>query len=236
MPVEKVFDISLKLTEEDLGKLDKLASRAEKKLQKQGGIFAGAHGQRALPKSFVNKEAKKSQSFESNQPAAGGERIETGGKAPITRDTFADAVEKALKKKGLLSDGFMKDAGIGRANQAFSLLKNPGAFFLNIAATVPFVAVLLQGGELLKGLMARLTVKGGPLDVFFIDRINDRLDALREKGLQKQILSGFEQIIITTASGETNPRNAYNSFDVFNRDQALLESDFAIRDTSGLTN
>ncbi len=241
MGVEKVFDINLKLTDEDLAKIDKTAAKAQKKLQSTGGIFSGHHRDRALPKAFLRKQGKKDEGaigFSQSRPAQEGAKLDSGGKAPDdtrAKRSFDDAVLDALQKKGVLKGVLESDLGAGKARTAFSFLSSPGPALLNILKTVPFIAAPFAVIELAKQVIAFL-VKSRILNTIMIDEIDNRNDALRDKQTEQEILSGFTQIIITTRSGETSPRNSYNSFNVFNENQVLLEDDFSIRDTSGNIN
>lgn len=238
MGVEKVFDINLKLTDEDLSKIDKTAAKAQKKLQSAGGIFSGSHRERALPKAFLKKQGRREEGaigFIQSRPAQEGARIDSGGKAPDdtrAKRSFDDQVADALKRKGILKDVLQSDLGAGKARTAFSFLSSPSSTLVGLLKTVPIVAGAFAIVELAKQVVAFL-VKSRILNTIMIDEIDNRNDALRDKQTQQEILSGFTQIIITTRSGETSPRNSYNSFNVFNQDQVLREDDFSIRDTSG---
>lgn len=241
MGVEKVFDINLKLTDEDLSKIDKTAAKAQKKLSSTGGIFSGEHRDRALPKAFLKKRGAREEGaigFIQSRPAQEGARIDSGGKAPDdtrAKRSFDDAVLDALKKKGVLKGVLASDLGAGKARTAFGFLSSPQSFAINLLKTVPFVAGAFAIVELAKQVVNFL-VKSRILNTIMIDEIDNRNDALRNKQVQQEILSGFTQIIITTRSGETSPKNSYNSFNVFNTDEVLLESDLSIRDTSGNLN
>jgi len=56
----------------------------------------------------------------------------------------------------------------------------------------------------------------------------------RSKEQQALIQAGLQQLIITTAAGSAEPRDAYNTFTEFNTNQSRIEADFQVRNTSGV--
>lgn len=126
--------------------------------------------------------------------------------------------------------------GPARAKDALSLLKSPMKMvkFLGPVA-IPLIAGLVAI-DLIKRLGKELTRKGSVFDRTFKNYIFDRFEALRSREVQQRILVGFgptAQIVTTTSAGTTNPRDAYNTYEVFNRDQSELEEKFSIRNDSG---
>ena len=75
------------------------------------------------------------------------------------------------------------------------------------------------------------------LDEFFkafIDTIDERTNKFRELEDQARIQAGLEQIIITTADGSVDAKEAYNTFNIFERNQILIEEKYEIQNTSGV--
>ena len=92
------------------------------------------------------------------------------------------------------------------------------------------------GIELTKMILREMTKKGSIADKTFRNVVSTRYEALRTRELQQRHLVGFgagSQLITTTNAGTTSPRNAYNTYEVFNRDQAEIEEKFRIRNGSG---
>lgn len=128
--------------------------------------------------------------------------------------------------------------GPAKAQKAIALMRNPLGL-LRMLATNPVTAALLAGlvaVEVAKVIIRDLVRKGSIFDRTFKNVIFDRFEALRTREQQMRILVGFgptAQLITTTTAGTTNPRDAYNTYEVFNRDQIELAEKFAIRDSSG---
>lgn len=178
MVEDEFFDITLKLTEEDLNKLDRLAEELSSK---------------------VKKSRKKKEST-------------------------------TKKGEGKLTSVLQSDLGVSKGQRAISMLSNPIGFMQNLLTRqLPILGGILAAGEIVKFIFTTLTQKGGLLDRFFKNIIDNRIDALRDKTLQQEILIGQTQIISTSITGLTDVRNIYNSFEVAQRDRELLEDDFAIR-------
>ena len=98
------------------------------------------------------------------------------------------------------------------------------------------IAAGLVAMETYKIVVKELTKKGSIADKSFKNVISTRYEALRTRELQQRHLVGFgagSQLITTTNAGTTSPRNAYNTYEVFNRDQAEIEEKFRIRNGSG---
>lgn len=183
------------------------------------------------------------------QPSAQGTAsVPTGGRAPegIAKKDFKktppnpDAglhIYGEDGEPGTLEKIITKSlGGPARAQQALSMLKNPIALakFLGPVAVPIFAAFLVI--ELTKRLTNELVRKGSVFDRTFKNVIFNRFEALRTREQQQRILVGFgetAQLITTTMAGTTNPRDAYNTYTIFNEDQAELEENFAIRNDSG---
>ena len=211
--VEEIIKGAFELEDSDLGKLDRLAEKAKKILAK---------AKKTIDEKPIEPKGK---------PAIVGK-----GSTPFAK--FFDRVEKqdqAKKGKKQLSGILESDLGTGKARQAISFFNSPQAFFTNmLTKQLPILGGLIAAKEMAEFIVKELIKKGGLLDRTFRQQINNLRDALRNKETQQQILGGFTQVIITSQSGETTPRNSYNSFDVFNQNQELLEDDFKVRNTRGL--
>ncbi len=148
---------------------------------------------------------------------------------------FIGPVQPSSKKTDTLEKMMASDLGTGKASKAISFLSNPVGSIASILTTsLPILGGILAAFEIVKFITAELTKKGGVFDTFFKDNVNTLVNALRDKIQQSEIKSGIKtQLIFVTASGSTNPRDAYNSFEQFNNNQEGFESDFEIRRTSG---
>lgn len=208
--VEEIIKGAFELNESDLGRLDRLADKARKVIEKARKVTGGVTGK---------------------------------GETPFAQ--FFDRVEKERKKgegrrnkkdKGKQLDTILESKlGTDKAGQALSFFGNPTGFMANmLTRQLPILGGILAAKDIAEFIVGELIKKGRLLDRTFREIINDRLDALRNKELQQEIVSGFTQIIITSESGEQNIRNSYNSFEVSNRDQEALEDDFKVRNTRGL--
>jgi len=138
------------------------------------------------------------------------------------------------KKKKQLREVLSSDLGTSKANRAIGMLRSPESFFTNFfTKQLPILGGLLAATEIVKFITKELQRKGGLFDRFFRDIVDTRVDALRNKLIQQQVVGGFTQVIITSKSGFTNPRDVYNTFELANKDRERLEDDFSVRNTSG---
>ena len=202
--VEKELSGKIDFEDTDLDVLDKAVEKAKKVLQK----------------------AKRAVTDEQKTPAAQFfERIEK------EKVTTKEGGKK--EKKGKLENLLQSDLGTRKAGQALSFFQNPAGVLSSLIATTPVVAAIIGAPLIIKGIIQKLEQRGGLLDRFFRDRVETRTDALRDKLLQQQIVAGFTQVIITSRSGETSPRQSYNTFELANNDRERLEEDFSVRNTSG---
>lgn len=202
--VEKELSGKIDFEDTDLDVLDKAVDKAKKVLQK----------------------AKQAVTDEQKTPAAQFfERIE--------KEKITTKEGRKKEKKGRLENLLQSDLGTGKARQAFSFFQNPQGVLASLIATTPVVAAIIGAPLILKGIIQKLEQRGGLLDRFFRDRVETRVDALRDKLVQQSIVSGFTQVIISSRSGETSPRQAYNTFELFSNNRERLEEDFSVRNTSG---
>lgn len=86
---------------------------------------------------------------------------------------------------------------------------------------------------IIKEVIEVMQRRGGFLDRFFVKRLNDREDALRDKEQQATAVAGFLQSVITDRSGYHQPLQSYNTYEKFINDNERLEEDFTVRHTEG---
>ena len=246
MPYDEAINIDLGISEATLDKLDRDAGIAEKNLEriqkareKATGIFAtGARSSKTLPKS--TQKAYDRSLLERDSSVSGfnvvtKERIKgqvgTRG-APIQKNNLAEEVKK---QKSILQDILASDMGASKAQESISFLRDPlGKVMSFLQKEVPIVGGIIQIAELSDAVIKELTKKGGFLDVTFRYTIDNLKDALRTTVQQMSIQQGFTQLILVMKSGSTSPRDAYNTYNEYNKNNSQLESDFAIRNTRGI--
>ncbi len=108
---------------------------------------------------------------------------------------------------------------------------NPFGFVQgSVTKLIPFIGTAL----LVTGAVAAFVKKVDDFQKAFVDNVDARIDVFRSKDQQVSIQAGLTQLIITSASGSAEPRDAYNTFQVFNTNQSRIESDFRLRDTTGV--
>jgi len=200
--VEKELSGKIDFEDTDLDVLDKAVDKAKKVLQK----------------------AKRAVRDEQKTPAAQFfERIEK------EKVTTKEGGKK--EKKGKLENLLQSDLGTKKAGQALSFFQNPTGVLSSLIVSTPVAAALIGAPFILKGFIQKLEERGGLLDRFFRDKVETRVDALRDKLVQQQIVAGFTQLIITSRSGSTSPRQSYNTFELRNNDRERLEEDFSVRNS-----
>ena len=110
-------------------------------------------------------------------------------------------------------------------------LQNPTAFLTsNLLKMLPALGAILA----VTGVFVALTKKVDDFQKKFVDSVDDRIDLFRNKQQQALIQAGLAQAIFTTSAGGTEPRDAYNTFEQFNNNQAAIERDFALTNISGV--
>lgn len=152
-------------------------------------------------------------------------------------EQFDDIIKNTPESKGKTSKikqkiqentNTLKNLNLGNL---LSFGKNPIGFIGGFATKlVPFLAPAL----LATGAIAAIIKKIDDFQKKFIDTIDDRITLARSKENQARIQAGLDQLIITTSAGSTEPRDAYNTFREFNENQSRIETDFQIRNTSGV--
>lgn len=112
-----------------------------------------------------------------------------------------------------------------------SMGSNPLSFVQGqVTKMIPFIGTALA----ITGVFAALIARVDNFQKAFVDNVDERIDVFRSKQQQAEIQAGLQQLIITSASGSAEPRDAYNTFAVFNEDQLRIEADFRLRDTAGV--
>jgi len=99
------------------------------------------------------------------------------------------------------------------------LSKGVPGFGAAVAATAIIVAILKKFDELEKK---------------FTNDVRTLLNQERDNEQTARIQAGLAQEIFTAGPGVTDPRDAYKTFDEFNTNQQRIETDYAIRTTSGV--
>lgn len=119
--------------------------------------------------------------------------------------------------------------GQGITGRLFAFASNPAGFLTSTIVGAAGVGFILTVTE-------RVLAEIQRIDRFFkqfVDIVDTRIDQIRSNEQRALIAAGQTQIIITTAAGSTDPREAYNTFEQFNNNRSALEAEFAIRNTSG---
>jgi len=138
--------------------------------------------------------------------------------------------KKSKEPKTKIDKALEQDLGFSKANNIISYATNPsGAVLQQLFKIGALPATLIGAPVVAAKVIEFLQQEGNILDRFFDDRIDNRNDALRDKEKLQQILQGFESLRISTIDGNSDPRNIYNSFEVFENNRTLLENDFKIR-------
>lgn len=245
MPVEKTADINLGIDEKTLDKIDRdaaksirtlekrdrelkksirdaeKAEREQKKLESRGGIFASREGETPLPSGNAPRDLR--------QLSKEDEKFKKEIKK-IEEKIHKDFVNNFGKKPSILEDMFGKNT----ARTVMNMGTNPVGFFTGIAKAIPFLGGVFAASEIATFIVDELA-KIDALLKKFVDEAERRTDLFRSRMEQAQIFAGLEQKIITTSSGGAEPRMSYNTFHIFNTNQAELEGNFAISNNSGVS-
>jgi len=244
LPVEEIANIDLGTDEKTFDELDRAAANAQKSLEKRnkelgksiktlesaerakgreekrlaerGGIFTEKFGE-PLPKGLTAKE----------QAEKRDKKIEKRFKK-LEGKIRKDEVRQLGNKETILD----KILGKNAAGNLLSLGKNPKNFIFGIAKTLPWLGGIFAAKEIADFIVDEI-VKIDRFLKAFIDIVDNRVDAFRTLQLQAEIQAGLAQRIITTASGSTEPRYAYNTFEEFNSNQITLEEKFQMINNSG---
>lgn len=245
MPVEESADINLGIDEKTFDELDRAAAKAEKSLEKRnkelgksikklesaerakereekrlkdrGGIFTEEFGE-PLPKGLTAKE----------QAEKRDKKIEKKFKK-LEEKIRKDEVRQLGDKETILD----KIVGKRAAGDIISMGKNPKSFVFGIMKALPILGGVLAAKDIAEFIVDEIA----KIDRFFkafIDEVDNRIDAFRSLQVQAEIQAGLTQRILTTASGSTEPRYSYNTFEQFNSNQAELEEKFQMTNNSGV--
>jgi len=238
LPVEDFTDIDLGTDEKTFDQLDKSAAKAQKSLEKRNKELLKT--QKSLDKAAKVREEAEGAFPQADVP------IGAGAPKDIAKLSKQDAkIEKKLRK---LEEKIKKDEirqfgdketildkilGRTTARNLLSMGKNPKSFFTGIAKAIPFLGGVLAAKEIADFIIDEIVKLDKFLKVF-IDEIDKRVDAFRTLQEQAEVQAGLTQRIITTASGSTDPRYSYNTFEEFNKNQADLEERFQMTNNSGV--
>ena len=245
LPVEESADINLGVDEKTFDELDRAAAKAQKSLEKRnkelgksikqlenaeraqtreekrlserGGIFTDKFGE-PLPKGLTEKE----------QAEKRDKKIEKKLKK-LEEKIKKDEVRQLGNKETLLD----KILGRTTARNILSMGKNPKSFMFGIMKALPILGGILAAKEIAEFIVDEIA----KIDRFFkafIDEVDNRIDAFRTLQQQSDVRAGLVQRIITTASGSTDPRYSYNTFEQFNTNQIELEEKFQMTNNSGV--
>lgn len=132
------------------------------------------------------------------------------GKDGLLKKIFGDKASASnIVQMGLNPQGFL--GGI--------LTKGVPGFGIAVAATAIIVSILKRFDNLEKR---------------FTDQINTKLRGDRNNESIARIQAGLEQEITTVSPGIYDPRDSFNTMNVFNTDRLRTETDYAIRSTQGV--
>jgi hypothetical protein len=115
----------------------------------------------------------------------------------------------------------------------FAMGKNPIGFITKNLKFIPLLGGVLAAKEIADFIVDEI-IKIDKFLKIFIDEVDKRLDPFRSLLEQAFVVAGLSQRIITTSSGSTEPRYAYNTFEEFNTNQTDLEERFQMTNNSGV--
>jgi len=133
--------------------------------------------------------------------------------------------------------------GPAKARDALQFLVNPTSAVKSLLTKAggPGAIAAVVSAIVLAALIKELVRKGSVYDRTFKNVVDNRTEVLRVRQQQQQILVGFDehsalgsQLITTTVAGTTEPRDAFNTYEVINRDSATIEDMFSIRSNDGI--
>lgn len=151
---------------------------------------------------------------------------DTGDATARNRTNLLLDTTKTQKQEGL-----RKIFGRDVFNNLFNIGRNPFGFIQGtVTRLIPFIGTALA----VTGVIADFIKRVDDFEKEFVDNVDDRIELFRSKEKQAEIQAGITQLIITSDSGSAEPRDAFNTFREFNENQSRIESDFQIRDTSGV--
>lgn len=150
---------------------------------------------------------------------------------PDTRTISQKTVDPLLIPKTQKTGFLEKIFGKSTFKNILNIGSNPGGFLLGgVTKLIPVIGTALAA----TGIFAALIKRVDDFQKAFVDNVDKRIDVFRSKEQQVFVQAGLTQLIITSASGSAEPRDAYNTFDEFNTNQSRIEADFKLRDTAGV--
>ena len=151
---------------------------------------------------------------------------DSGGRAPAGKFQTTSVLPEIDKQSGL-----KKIFGKQTFSNLLKIGSNPTGFLTSgVTKLIPFIGVALAATGIILAIITRIDT----FEKEFVDRVDDRIDVFRDKETQARVQAGLQQLIITSQAGSAEPRDAYNTFQVFNTNQGKIETDFQIRNTSGV--
>lgn len=151
---------------------------------------------------------------------------DSGGRAPAGKFKEVALLPQIDKQSGL-----RKIFGRETFSNLLKIGTNPTGFLTSgITKLIPVIGTALAATGIILAIISRIDT----FEKEFVDRVDDRIDLFRDKETQARVQAGLQQLIITTQAGSAEPRDAYNTFQVFNTNQERIETDFQIRNTSGV--
>lgn len=238
MPVEETTDIDIEGDTTNLDKLDKAAQKAIKileKEQKELGKSLSAAKKAERERERLEKRGGIFAEQERELPRGSGAPKDISKKTKSLDEIVEEKTNKIVDKKISTFNESLREefGGLSGIKNIVSIGKNPITFLTNGLKAIPFI-----GGVIAFAEFSRLIIEQvAKLDAFFkafVDRVDTRVNQLRDKQQEAGIQAGDVQLTVTTEAGGTDPRESYNTFNEFNTNQTILESEFAVRDTSGV--
>lgn len=242
MPVEEGVNIDLGTNEKTFDELDRAAAKAIKTLEKRNSELKKSISTASKAEHEQKRLEKRGGIF-----AGKDDKIPSSGKAPrdLAQSSKQDEyIEKRLRKLdeqnkkrdieqfGKKESPLENILGKKNAKNLVSAGKNPKAFVFGALKALPVLGGVLAAKDIAEFIVNEIA----KIDRFFkkfIDEIDNRIDSFRSLQEQANIQAGIAQRIITTASGSTEPRFSYNTFEQFNNNQIEHEEKFQMTNNSG---
>ena len=135
--------------------------------------------------------------------------------------------------KGQSQQGLRRIFGRDTFDNLLAFGQNPIGFMSgiigsNVARLIPIFAPIVAGATVIFAIFKRID----DFEKRFIESEENR-DIFLSAQNEALIAAGQQQLIITTEFGLTNPRDAYNTFEEFNSNQAQLQDDYSLNNTTG---
>ena len=210
MAVDKILELDLSnLTAEGLALIDEQLGSIEDELKKAGKKPKAQQKKKGLLSKFEKQDEKTEKRL-----------------AKLQKQLEFDSISGKQSKN--LKDRLFQGTNL---SNILKLGQNPTSFFSStLLKMIPVLGTILA----VTGVFVALAKKVDDFQKKFVDSVDDRIDLFRSKQQQALIQAGLAQEIFTTSAGGTEPRDAYNTFEQFNNNQAAIERDFALRNTSGV--